>query len=177
MKHKGSGHVTETPDVSHIKNVDVTHEQSDVDAKGVAKFVIGLTLMTVAVYFLMFVMFNVLNRREQEPEPPPLALTEQEKLPPEPRLQSAPGFGEQLNKEVTKQGETETARVARALPTPKDPLWEINALRSHWLETLTNGGTDANGQQILPISAAKEQLLKQGVPARTTAGMGQELRD
>ena len=31
-KEKGNGHKTETPDVSHIRNVEVTHETSDVRA-------------------------------------------------------------------------------------------------------------------------------------------------
>ena len=37
-KHNGDGqvHVTETPDVSHIRNEDVTHEASDVYVRGVA---------------------------------------------------------------------------------------------------------------------------------------------
>ncbi len=46
--HNGNGnddrHVTETPDVSHIKNPDVTHEASDVSVSGVAKFVGALTV-------------------------------------------------------------------------------------------------------------------------------------
>ena len=33
----GHGHVTETPDVSHIKNIDVTHEVSDVELRGIAQ--------------------------------------------------------------------------------------------------------------------------------------------
>ena len=32
---KGNGHKTETPDVSHIRNVEVTHEASDVSVIGV----------------------------------------------------------------------------------------------------------------------------------------------
>ena len=32
-------HVTETPDTAHIKNIDVTHEESDVYIGGIAKFV------------------------------------------------------------------------------------------------------------------------------------------
>ena len=48
-KHNGNGHdrlhVTETPDVSHIKNLDVTHEASDVSVTGILKFVVGLTVL------------------------------------------------------------------------------------------------------------------------------------
>ena len=48
-KHKGNGHKTETPDVSHIRNVQVTHETSDIDVKAVLTFVVVLTLATAAV--------------------------------------------------------------------------------------------------------------------------------
>ena len=102
-KHKGNGHdarhATETPDVSHIKNVDVTHEASDVDISGILKFVMGLTVLGVAVFVLMWGMFRLLNAQETEKEPPagPMAMTEEERLPPPPRLQAARGFGVQLD--------------------------------------------------------------------------------
>lgn len=174
-KHKatGPGHVTETPDVSHIKNVDVTHEESDVDVKGVATFVVGLTIMTVATYVLMLVMFNVLLKREQEPDAAPMAMTERERLPPEPRLQSAPGFGEGLEQEVGTKASAHKPEPSvkgepeqKPSPAPKDPLWEIDAVRGHWQEVLDKGIKEPNGNAILPIEAAKTQLLKQGLPTR-----------
>jgi hypothetical protein len=36
-KHKGNGHKTETPDVSHIRNVEVTHETSDINVKACSR--------------------------------------------------------------------------------------------------------------------------------------------
>jgi hypothetical protein len=45
-KQSGNGHKTETPDVSHIRNVEVTHETSDVNVNGVLTFVVGLTILT-----------------------------------------------------------------------------------------------------------------------------------
>ena len=48
-KHKGNGHKTETPDVSHIRNVEVTHEASDVSVRGVLTFVVVLTIATATV--------------------------------------------------------------------------------------------------------------------------------
>jgi hypothetical protein len=67
-KHKGNGHgrlhVTETPDVSHIKNLDVTHETSDVSVSGVAKFVAGLTVLCAVVFVLMWGMFRFINALE-----------------------------------------------------------------------------------------------------------------
>ncbi|MGI9165971.1 MAG: hypothetical protein ACR2G5_06230, partial [Pyrinomonadaceae bacterium] len=99
-KIKHNGRVTETPDVSHVRNVDVTHEMSDVNVPAILKFVGGLVVMTVAVYLLMYLLFGFFNAKEikREGASPagPMAMTEQEKLPPEPRLQSAPGFGVKL---------------------------------------------------------------------------------
>lgn len=53
LGHSGNGHerITETPDVSHIKNVDVTHELSDVNVPAILKFVAGLTVMTIGSTF------------------------------------------------------------------------------------------------------------------------------
>src|SRR5215210_2889735 len=93
----GHGHVTETPDVSHIKNLDVTHETSDVSVSGLLKFVAALTVMTGLVAVLMWGLFRFFeSQAEKETKPGPMAMTKEERLPPEPRLQSAPGFGVKL---------------------------------------------------------------------------------
>lgn len=169
-EHSGNGqaHVTETPDVSHIRNVDVTHEMSDVHVQGITTFIAGLTVMTIVVYLLMWGMFRVLTTREEKQDnndpPSPMAMTGKERLPPEPRLQSAPGFAEELDKEA---GGKESEH-AQGLPKPKDPLWEINVVRTHWESILKNGAKDQSGRfVILPIGEAKKELLKQGLPVRT----------
>ena len=104
-------HTTETPDTSHIKNIDVTHEVSDVYIGGIAKFVLGLFVLIVVSFVLMWAMFRMLHSQPVEGEKPrsPMARTDQERLPPEPRLQSAPGFGEELEKSAAKEPRLETA--------------------------------------------------------------------
>src|ERR1044072_2858165 len=94
MKDKQNGHKTETPDVSHIRNVEVTHETSDVSVRVVLRFVCVLTLARPAVSAGMWGLFNYFNAQEaKEPKRGPMASTKREdRLPPEPRLQSAPGF-------------------------------------------------------------------------------------
>ena len=85
--------------MSHIKNLDVTHETSDVNVGGVLKFVVGLTVFAVVVHVLMWGMFRLLadaGRLRRSRQPGPMAMTEEERLPPEPRLQAAPGFGVKL---------------------------------------------------------------------------------
>jgi len=161
--HGGNGkiHVTETPDVSHIRNVDVTHEASDVYVKGIATFILALTVMTIVVYLAMWGLFRVLSAQEQKKEEPrsPMAMSSQERVPPEPRLQSAPGFGEELSKQA---GIEEKHK-----DLPKDPLWEVKVLREHWKNTLEQGVKDQSGKVVVkPIEEAKKELLQKGLPAR-----------
>jgi len=163
--HK-TGHVTETPDVSYIKNVDVTHEASDVYIGGIARFVVGLTVLTIAVFILMWVLFRMFETRTKEPPPSPMAFSDQERLPPEPRLQGAPGFAEELEKQ-SKPAEKPAADHVREPGGPKDPLWEIQILRAHWQDVLEGGPIDQNGRRYgMPIEKAKEEILKQGLPVR-----------
>lgn len=164
---KKNGHATETPDVSYIKNVDVTHEKSDVSISGIARFVIGLFVLTVVIHVAMWGLFWVFEKAIKEPPPPPMALSERERRPPEPRLQGAPGFAEDLEKAV-KTAKSEEAHVVQGDPTkPKDPLWEIRVLREHWKDVLEHGPVDENGKRYgMPIEKAKEEILKQGLPVR-----------
>ena len=164
---KHDGHVTETPDVSYIKNVDVTHEVSDVHISAIAKFVVGLFILMVGSFFLMWALFGAFESKIKETPASPMALTQNERLPPEPRLQGAPGFAEQIGKttQTGKKEESSPARGGDALP--KDPLWEIKMLREHWNDVLENGPVDQSGKRYgMPIEKAKEEILKQGLPVR-----------
>jgi len=156
-------HVTETPDVSHIKNVDVVHETSDINVSAVFKFVLFLLLMTIAVYVLMWTLFRVLNSRARssESQPGPMAMTEQERRPPEPRLQLAPGFAEGLAK---------TSRLEPGQLT--DPGWEIKVLRINWEDGLKYGLRDQNGNVVgVPIDEAMKKVLQgNGLPVRANGG-------
>lgn len=164
---KHNGHLTETPDVSYIKNVDVTHEVSDVHIPAIAKFVVGLFMLMVGSFFLMWALFGAFESKIKDTPTSPMALTQNERLPPEPRLQGAPGFAEQLGKatQPVKKEESRPSRVGDVLP--KDPLWEIKILREHWKDVLENGPVDQNGKRYgMPIEKAKEDVLKQGLPVR-----------
>src|SRR5215211_4977750 len=114
LGHRKKDDIHETPDVSH--------ESSDVNVGSIAKFVIGLFVLTVITFVLMNLLFKVLENRAAKLDPPkrPMALTEQERLPPEPRLQAAPGFGVQ---------ESQDKRVNLQL---REPQAEYNELRKIW---------------------------------------------
>ena len=167
-KHKE--HVTETPDVSYIKNIDVTHETSDVQVGSIAKFVIGLLVLTIAIHVALWGMFWALERREESKETrrSPVALSDKERLPPEPRLQGAPAFAEQLERTSKQQKTEETSATAgEGLQKPKDPRWEIKALHEQWNEVLEHGPVDQNGNRYgMPIDQAKEEIVRKGLPVR-----------
>ena len=132
MKDKQNGHKTETPDVSHIRNVEVTHETSDVSVRGVLTFVVVLTLATAAVSGGMWLLFNYFDAQEaKEPSRGPMALTDKKlRLPPEPRLQAAPGF------EIKLEDGTEVDLQK------KEPQKEYRELRKQWDENLRTGLKD-----------------------------------
>ena len=196
----GRGHVSEIPDVSYIKNVDVTHEASDVSVSGLLKFVLALSIMTALVAVLMWGLFRFFNQQETKKEPPagPMAMTNEERLPPEPRLQSAPGFGVKLED-------------GRWVPLEmSEPQAEFRVLRQQWESQLNCGQHDtaqqhdaaaqhdappqhASPQQhdavqehpstqqhdaqsapCIPIKDAMKRVVQQGMPSRSPDGMAKE---
>ena len=164
---KYTGHVTGKPDVSYIQNLDVTHEISDVQVPVIVKFLVALSVLTIATFFLVWAMFRAFENTTVEPKPSPMALTEKDRLPPEPRLQSAPGFAEDLEKNAAIKKDESGNAITAGGAQPKDALYEINTLRRHWSDVLENGPIDQNGKQYgLPIEKAKEEVLRQGLPVR-----------
>ena len=124
-KAKSNGHQTETPDVSHIRNVEVEHEMSDVSVSGVATFVGVLTITTIVIALGMWMLFRYFDRQAaKERQPGPMALSQKERLPPEPRLQAAPGF------EVTLEN---GQRVELKL---REPQAEYRVLKQEWEKQL-----------------------------------------
>ncbi|HEV7860644.1 MAG TPA: hypothetical protein VGO91_18640 [Pyrinomonadaceae bacterium] len=167
--------IHETPDVSHIQNEDVSHERSDVNVKSIIIFAVGLAVLTGIVLVLMSLMYNVLDAREREQEGPraPMALTENEHMPPEPRLQAAPGFGVDVDKnqrtKLEEQGYIvdENGRVNLSL---REPQAEMKVVRQRWQEELEGQQPDRQtGQQRMPINQAMQMLIQQGVPTRQPA--------
>ena len=152
-KEKSNGHKTETPDVSHIRNVEVTHEKSDINVLGVLWFVVALTIGTIAVAIAMWLLFGYFERQQaKEKGPGPMALKPDERLPPEPRLQAAPGFAVTLE---------DGKRIDLAKGAPQA---EYEALRQQWKENLETGLKDSSGK-VVGISI-NEAIKKSGVGRR-----------
>ena len=145
---------------------DQPYEQNVIGLKGIVYFGVGLFLLIVITFGLMFALLNVFENDAAETkksENPYMRMTENERLPPEPRLQLAPGFGVQ----------GENGRVNLEL---KAPASEYRELHRQWLAEWKDGSKDPKTGAVssLPIEAAKEKFLEQGVKARSGAEAEQE---
>lgn len=180
--HNGHGraHVSEVPDVSYIKNVDVTHEASDVSVSGLLKFVVALSIMTALVALLMWGLFRFFTQQEGKKDPPkgPMAMTEAERLPPEPRLQSAKGFGVKLE-----DGQWVPLELA-------EPQAEFRVLYQQWQNQLhcqkgehattdehatkPEHATPAHMQPCVRIDEAMKKIVQQGLPSRTQEALAKD---
>lgn len=161
--HKGDAHRTETPDVSHIRNVEVTHEASDVNVRAVLTFVLVLTIATATISVGLWMLFRYFNADEAKQKPPgPMALTRDERLPPEPRLQAAPGFAVTLE-----NGE-------RVNLQNQAPQAEYRVLKREWERVLRGEVKDRSGNPVaMPIDQAIQQVVSgEGLPTRTKTAPG-----
>jgi hypothetical protein len=74
-------------------HADVAHETSDVNFRAILMFGAGLLVLGVVVYFVVWLLFGNLARREDAASASPaypLAVGQGDRLPPEPRLQEHP---------------------------------------------------------------------------------------
>ena len=74
------------------ENPEVHHETTDVNFRAILTFGCGMIVVAVGIYFLVWLLFGYFTSREAQRVPPeyPLAVSQGERVPPEPRLQTAP---------------------------------------------------------------------------------------
>ncbi len=144
------------------------YEENDVRLKGILYFAAGLVGLIVVTFALMWALLNVLKDYNQENKGGgnPMAMSEKERLPPEPRLQLAPGFGV----------DSETGRKNFELGAPQA---EYRELHKQWLELWEHGRKDpATGVvSMMPIDEAKEKFLSQNVKARSGADVEEFMKN
>jgi hypothetical protein len=135
------------PDVSHIRNDDVSHEVSDVNTKPIYKFGFWMIVIVVGTAILMWLFFDMLSSREAKNDPAkPVLENTTSRLAPEPRLQLSPGH------EIH----------------PLNEMAELYAQQNAWLKGY--GWADkGNGMVRIPISEAKKLLLAKGLPVGRNA--------
>jgi hypothetical protein len=133
---------------------DKPYEQNIIGMRGIIYFAVGLFLLIVVTFGLMWVLQNVMEDQAKidKGSTNPLGLNDTERLPPEPRLQAAPGFGV----------ESPNGRVNLELKAPQSEWWEMQKQNK---ELWANGqkALDGNNKEVivaLPINDAKEKLLE-----------------
>jgi len=132
------------------------YEQNILGLKGIIYFGIGLLALIIITFFLMWALLKVFSDRadEERPRASPMARNDRERLPPEPRLQVAPGFGI----------DGPNGRVNLELRPPNS---EFQEFRRQWFDMWKNGEKDkkTGAVAILPIEEAKQRMLSQAPKA------------
>ena len=128
------------------ENPEVRHERSDVDLRPILLFGLVMVICGVLINLLISLMFSVLAVREATrlPREYPLAASERNHLPPEPRLQT----------------------------NPREDLRELRAGEDAVLGSYA--WIDRNGGVVrIPISEAMKLAVERGLPSRPAATAGQ----
>ena len=118
---------------------DIHHEPSDIDFRAILAVGAGLVVAALVIYALVWLLFLYLSNREAHGVLPefPLAASQEQRLPPEPRLQTDP---------------REDLRVLRQS--------EDQILQSY-------GWIDKNAGVVrIPIDEAMKLTVERGLPSR-----------
>ena len=131
-QYEEAGGVRETP---------VVNDDNDVNTRGILAFGAGLLVLAVIVHFLVWLLFGYFASRESQlaAREFPLAADQQNRLPPEPRLQV----------------------------NPRQDLADLRRREDAILGTY--GWVDKNAGIVrIPIEEAMRLTLERGLPARQT---------
>jgi hypothetical protein len=118
----------------------VHHEASDVDLRGVLRFGLGLLVVGIVIHLAVWLLFLYFADRATSRTGPqyPLAKDQENRLPPEPRLQT----------------------------NPRQDLRDLRASEDAILNSY--GWVDKNtGTMRIPIDEAMKLAVDRGLPART----------
>jgi hypothetical protein len=138
-------------------NFEKPYEQNIIGLRGIFIFAIGLVILCAVTFGLMAFLLNVLKQQSDESasrNKNPMQLSKEEQLPPEPRLQAAPGFGV----------DGPNGRVNLELRAPQSEYWELEKI---WNAQMKDGQKDQKTGTVvtLPIEEAKSKLLEENVKA------------
>jgi hypothetical protein len=137
------------------RSKEAGHEVGEINPGSVYKFLMWLGGLMVFTYFLVFGILKMNDRRVENEDKivTHVAKSKSSELPPQPRLQLAPGSTEH-------------------------PLDEGIGYRDSVTNMLESYGyiNKAAGTVHIPIELAKDLLLKKGLPVRANANVGDEGR-
>ncbi|HKX30074.1 MAG TPA: hypothetical protein VJ302_20460 [Blastocatellia bacterium] len=136
--------------MSHLNLADdrgaAAHEPNAVGISGIVKFIAWLAVAVLAIALLMWGLLRYFDARGARAEPRPSPLAGGDRLPPEPRLQGAPGHSGSGPQDLRQFREQE------------DRL-----LRSYgWLD-------QQRGVVRIPVERAKQLILRRGLAPSTPA--------
>jgi hypothetical protein len=120
----------------------VHHETTDVDIRAIFVFGAGLVVSMVIISFVVWVLFKYFEAREARRVTPeyPLAATQEQRKPPEPRLQD----------------------------NPREDLQQLRAEEEQILNSY--GWVDKNAGVVrIPIEEAMKLAVQRGLPSRQQA--------
>jgi hypothetical protein len=124
---------------SNDENPTTKHEESDVNINAILAFAAGLVAVAIVVHLLIWVLFRFFDARESRAATVeyPLAVQQEQRLPPEPRLQT----------------------------NPRQDLQDLRAGENDVLTRY--GWIDKNGGVVrIPIDEAMRIVVERGLPAR-----------
>jgi hypothetical protein len=137
---------------------EMPYEQNIIGFKGIIYFAVGLLILIVITFGLMWALEGVLEDsfKESKASTNPMRMSDKERLPPEPRLQLAPGF----------QVQTEDTRVNLELLAPQA---EYRVLQKHWMDVWEHGRKDPKTGALvaMPIDQAIEKLIETNPKAKS----------
>jgi hypothetical protein len=137
---------------------EMPYERNIIGMRGIVYFAIGLFLLIVITFGLMWALLNVLEdeAKESKKSTNPMAMSEKDRLPPEPRLQLAPGFGI----------DSPEGRVNLEL---RNPQAEYREFHKQWLDIWENGHKDpkTGAVTMMPIEEAKAKVLTENLKAKS----------
>ena len=118
------------------------HEPNTVNIPGVVKFFVWLSVAIIVVALLMWGLLHYFDKRKAQEAPPPSPLAPEVRVPPEPRLQGAPG-------------------------SVSSPAEDIRRFREQQEQILNSYGwiDQQNGIIRIPIEQAKKMIEQKGLPA------------
>ena len=128
------------------------YEHNVIGMRGIIYFAVGLFLLVVITFGLMWFLQNVMEEQAiaEKDVSSPMMMNDRERLPPEPRLQGAPGFGV----------DSDRGRVNLELKAPQS---EYRNLQEQWETMWRDGQKDARTGTVvtLPMEEAKRRFLEQ----------------
>jgi hypothetical protein len=131
------------------------YEKDRLELRGIIFFLAGLVLLIGVTFVLMYALERGMESQAAEEDvkaTSPMAMKGNETLPPEPRLQGAPGF------KVDLESQKEPLNLEL-----REPQSEWRALSKDWEKLWKEGRKDPNTGAVitLPIEEAKQKVLQE----------------